>query len=66
MNVGFNEYVFRFNRRFWPMVGFESILRIAVQALSPSYEGLRGVQRRVAAFWSVAKMVRPMFWGLTG
>ena len=26
-----NEYVFRFNRRFWPMVGFESVLKIAVQ-----------------------------------
>ena len=35
-----NEYVFRFNRRCWPMVGFDSILGIAVRALSPSYEGL--------------------------
>ena len=26
-----NEFVFRFNRRFWPMVGFESVLKIAVQ-----------------------------------
>lgn len=29
-----DEYVFRFNRRFWPMVGFESMLKIAVQAES--------------------------------
>lgn len=26
-----NEFVFRFNRRFWPMVGFESVLKIAVR-----------------------------------
>ena len=40
-----NEYVFRFNRRFWPMVGFESVLKIAVQAESISdqdfYKGAR-------------------------
>jgi transposase-like protein len=30
-----NEFVFRFNRRFWPMVSFESVLKIAVQAESP-------------------------------
>ncbi len=29
-----NEFVFRFNRRFWPMVGFESVLKIAVQTKS--------------------------------
>ena len=29
-----NEFVFRFNRRFWPMVGFESVLKIAVQGKS--------------------------------
>lgn len=29
-----NEFVFRFNRRFRPMVGFESVLRIAVQVES--------------------------------
>lgn len=32
-----NEFVFRFNRRFWPMVGFESLLNIAVQT-SPTSE----------------------------
>ena len=35
-----NEYVFRFNRRFRPMVAFDSILGIAVRAPAPSYEGL--------------------------
>jgi transposase-like protein len=35
-----NEYVFRFNRRFWPMVAFDSILGIAVHAISPTYEEL--------------------------
>lgn len=35
-----NEYVFRFNRRFWPMVAFDSVLGIAVKAPTPSYEGL--------------------------
>lgn len=34
-----NEYVFRFNRRFWPMAAFDSILGIAVRTPSPSYEG---------------------------
>ncbi len=40
-----NEFVFRFNRRFWPMVGFESVLKIAVQVVSPTdrnfYENAR-------------------------
>ena len=31
-----NEFVFRFNRRFWPMVGFESVLKIAIQVESPT------------------------------
>ena len=29
-----NEFVFRFNRRFWPMVGFDSVLKIAVRVKS--------------------------------
>ena len=33
-----NEFVFRFNRRFWPMVGFESVLKIAVQVESPTVQ----------------------------
>ena len=32
-----NEFVFRFNRRFWPMVGFDSVLKIAVRVESPTY-----------------------------
>lgn len=35
-----NEYVFRFNRRFWPMAGFDSVLGIAVRAEAPTYRGL--------------------------
>ena len=35
-----NEYVFRFNRRFWPMVAFDSVLGIAVHATAPTYAGL--------------------------
>ncbi len=35
-----NEYVFRFNRRFWPMVAFDSMLGIAVHAAAPTYAGL--------------------------
>ena len=35
-----NEYVFRFNRRFWPMVAFDSVLGIAVHAVAPTYAGL--------------------------
>ena len=31
-----NEFVFRFNRRFWPMVGFDSVLKIADQVESPT------------------------------
>lgn len=31
-----NEFVFRFNRRFWPMVGFDSVLKIAAQVESPT------------------------------
>lgn len=31
-----NEFVFRFNRRFWPMVGFESVLKIAVNMKAPT------------------------------
>ena len=30
--VGYlNEFVFRFNRRFWPMVGFDSVLKFVAQ-----------------------------------
>jgi len=33
-----NEYVFRFNRRFHPMSGFNSVLGLAAQTVSPTYE----------------------------
>jgi transposase-like protein len=35
-----NEFVFRFNRRFWPLVAFDSILKIAARVKSATYEGL--------------------------
>ena len=35
-----NEFVFRFNRRFYPMTAFASILRIGVNLLGPTYRGL--------------------------
>lgn len=35
-----NEFVFRFNRRFYPMTAFASILGIGVNLLGPTYRGL--------------------------
>ncbi len=35
-----NEYVFRFNRRFYPMNSFASILGLAARSPSPTYEQL--------------------------
>jgi hypothetical protein len=35
-----NEYVFRFNRRFYPMTAFHSVLGLAARALPPTYEAL--------------------------
>jgi len=35
-----NEFVFRFNRRFWPLVAFDSVLKIAARVESPTYTGL--------------------------
>jgi transposase-like protein len=35
-----NEFVFRFNRRFYPMTAFSSVLGIAARSDAPSYEGL--------------------------
>lgn len=41
-----NEFVFRFNRRFWPMVAFDSVLKIAARVEAPTYWGLyHGVRR---------------------
>lgn len=35
-----NEFVFRFNRRFYPMTAFNSVLGLAANATSPTYEQL--------------------------
>jgi transposase-like protein len=35
-----NEYVFRFNRRFYPFSAFNSVLGIAVKHEGPTYETL--------------------------
>jgi ISXO2-like transposase domain/Transposase zinc-ribbon domain len=35
-----NEYVFRFNRRFWPFRAFRSLLGIGANGESPTYDGL--------------------------
>jgi transposase-like protein len=35
-----NEFVFRFNRRFWPMVAFDSVLKIATRVEAPTYAEL--------------------------
>lgn len=35
-----NEYVFRFNRRFYPMTAFNSVLGLAAHAVAPTYEAL--------------------------
>ena len=32
-----NEFVFRFNRRFWPMVAFDSVLKIAARVEALTY-----------------------------
>ena len=35
-----NEFVFRFNRRFYPMTGFNSVLGLAARSVPPTYEAL--------------------------
>lgn len=35
-----NEYVFRFNRRFYPMTAFNSVLGLAANTVPPTYEEL--------------------------
>lgn len=35
-----NEYVFRFNRRFYPMTAFNSVLGLAARSVPPTYAGL--------------------------
>ena len=38
--VYLNEYVYRFNRRFYPMTAFNSILALAAHSVPPTYETL--------------------------
>jgi len=40
-----NEYTFRFNRRGTPMAAFQTVLGLAKERLSPTYEGLYGVAK---------------------
>ncbi len=35
-----NEFVFRFNRRFYPMTAFNSVLGISARTVPPTYESL--------------------------
>ena len=35
-----NEFVFRFNRRFWQMVTFDSVLKVAARVGAPTYRDL--------------------------
>jgi hypothetical protein len=35
-----NEFVFRFNRRFYPMTAFASVLGISVNLIGPTYRSL--------------------------
>jgi len=35
-----NEFVFRFNRRFYPMTAFNSVLGLAAHASAPTYDTL--------------------------
>ena len=35
-----NEFVFRFNRRFYPMTAFNSALGLAARSIPPTYESL--------------------------
>ena len=37
-----NEFVFRFNRRFYPMTAFNSVLGLAARVKAPTYEALYG------------------------
>jgi transposase-like protein len=35
-----NEFVFRFNRRFWPTAAFDAVLRIGTRTAGPTYAGI--------------------------
>ena len=40
MQAYLNEYVFRFNRRFYPMTAFNSVLGLAARTVPPTYKAL--------------------------
>lgn len=40
LQASLNEFVFRFNRRFYPMTAFNSVLGIATRVEAPTYEAL--------------------------
>jgi hypothetical protein len=42
-----NAFVFRFKRRFWPMVAFDSVLKIAARTAAPTYGGSQGRHVRI-------------------
>jgi hypothetical protein len=44
-----NEFVFRFNRRFYPMTAFNSVLGLAVRSIAPTYDQLYSGEWRHAA-----------------
>jgi transposase-like protein len=55
-----NEFVFRFNRRFWPMVAFDSVLKIAARVESLSYKNFyEGAKTRIDS----AKLDEPVLTG---
>lgn len=43
--VYLNEFVFWFNRRFYPMTAFASALGIGTQVAGPTYDALYGGRR---------------------
>ncbi len=45
-----NEFVFRFNRRFWPMVAFDSVLKIATKVESLTYKDFYQVAQKLTNF----------------
>lgn len=51
-----NEYVFRFNRRFYPMTAFNSILGLAARSASPTYAQLYSGVWKQSAFVELKSM----------
>jgi hypothetical protein len=40
LQADLNEFVFRFNRRFWPTAAFDAGLKIGMQNTGPTYAGI--------------------------